>query len=69
MVSYEYWGRAASLIHTSPDGKQDAPLAKDTRVYFFAGSQHGPGAIPPRRVEAQNPSSVIDYRTRHAGLA
>ena len=60
--SYEYWGRAASLIHTSPDGKQDAPLAKDTRVYFFAGSQHGSGAIPPRAAEAQNPGSVIDYR-------
>jgi hypothetical protein len=63
--AYEYWGRAASLIHTSPDGKQDAPLAKDTRVYFFAGSQHGSGAIPPRAAEAQNPASVIDYR---AGL-
>ncbi len=60
--SYEYWGRAASLIHTSPDGKHDAPLAKDTRVYFFAGSQHGPGAIPPRRADAQNPTGVIDYR-------
>jgi Alpha/beta hydrolase domain len=60
--AYEYWGRAASLIHTSIDGQQDAPLAKDTRVYFFAGSQHGAGSIPPRAAEAQNPSSVIDYR-------
>lgn len=60
--AYEYWGRAASLIHTTPDGKQDAPLAKDTRVYFFAGAQHGSGSIPPRAVEAQNPSSAIDYR-------
>jgi hypothetical protein len=61
--SYEYWGRAASLIHTSPDGQRDAPLAKDTRVYFFAGSQHGSGSIPPRAAEAQNPAGVIDYRT------
>jgi hypothetical protein len=60
--AYEYWGRAASLIHTSLDGQQDAPLAKDTRVYFFAGSQHGSGSIPPRSAEAQNPSGVIDYR-------
>ena len=60
--AYEYWGRTASLIHTTPDGRQDAPLAKDTRVYFFAGSQHGRGTIPPRPVEAQNSSSVIDYR-------
>ena len=61
--SYEYWGRAASLIHTTPDGKQDAPLAKDTRVYFFAGSQHGAGSIPPRSVAALNAANVIDYRT------
>jgi len=60
--SYEYWGRAASLIHTTPDGKQDAPLAKDTRIYFFPGSQHGSGSIPPRPIEAQNPGSMEDYR-------
>jgi len=63
--SYEYWGRAASLIHTTPDGKKDAPLAKDTRIYFFAGSQHGPGTFPPRHIEAQNLGSTNDYR---AGL-
>jgi Alpha/beta hydrolase domain len=61
--SYEYWGRAASLIHTTPDGKQDAPLAKDTHVYFFAGSQHGAGSIPPRKVEAVNLGGANDYRT------
>jgi Alpha/beta hydrolase domain len=60
--SYEYWGRAASLIHTTPDGKRDAPLAKDTRVYFFPGSQHGSAGVPPRRIEAQNPGSMEDYR-------
>ncbi len=61
--SYEYWGRAASLIHTTQDGKQDAALAKDTHVYFFAGSQHGPGSIPPRKVEALNLAGANDYRT------
>jgi hypothetical protein len=61
--SYEYWGRAASLIHTTLDGKQDAPPAKDTRIYFFAGAQHGAGSIPPRKVEAQNLSNTNDYRT------
>jgi hypothetical protein len=66
--SYEYWGRAASLIHTTPDGKQDAPIAKDTRIYFFTGSQHTNGSIPPREVEAQNPSSVNDYRASMRAL-
>src|SRR5262249_12380454 len=52
--SYEYWGRSASLIHTSIDGKKDAPLPANTRVYFFAGGQHGPAAFPPVRGQTQN---------------
>ncbi len=67
--SYEYWGRAASLIHTTPDGKQDAPLAKDTRIYFFPGSRHGTGSLPPRHLEAQNLDSTNDYTRRHASAA
>jgi Alpha/beta hydrolase domain len=47
-TSYEYWGRAASLIHTSADGAKDAPLAANTRVYFLAGLQHFSGAFPPQ---------------------
>ncbi len=66
--SYEYWGRSASLIHTTQDGKQDAAIAKDTRIYFFAGSQHGTGSIPPRQVEAQNIASVNDYRASMRAL-
>ena len=48
-TSYEYWGRAASLIHTSPDGKSDAPLPENVRIYFLAGLQHFSGAFPPQR--------------------
>ncbi|MBV8817321.1 MAG: hypothetical protein JO022_03120, partial [Acidobacteriaceae bacterium] len=66
--SYEYWGRAASLIHTSPDGKADVPPDNDARIYFFAGSQHGPGSIPPRKVEAQNLPDVNDYRYAQRAL-
>src|SRR5882757_4091581 len=32
-TSYEYWGRAASLIHTSPDGRADAKIPDNVRVY------------------------------------
>ncbi len=35
--AYEYWGRCASLIHTTADGKADAPPSDGTRIYFFAG--------------------------------
>jgi Alpha/beta hydrolase domain len=66
--SYEYWGRAASLIHTTPDGAKDAPLAKDTRIYFFAGSRHGSGSLPPRHLEAQNLDNTNDYNASMRAL-
>ena len=59
--SYEYWGRAAGLIHTLPDGKTDARLAPDTRIYYLAGTQHGAGA-QPRRNGTQNFANPMDYR-------
>jgi hypothetical protein len=52
--AYEYWGRAASLIHTTPDGKADATIPANTRIYFFAGGQHGPANFPPVRGNTQN---------------
>ena len=59
--SYEYWGRSAALIHTSPDGKKDAEIPDTTRIYFFAGGQHGPAPFPPPHLEAQNASSPVAY--------
>src|SRR4051812_1799430 len=47
--SYEYWGRVASLVHLTPDGKSDAPLSPDTRVYFISGVQHGPHSLPIKK--------------------
>ena len=61
--SYEYWGRAASLIHTSLDGKQDQPPVANTRIYFLAGSQHSAATLPPRKVDARNLTGTNDYRT------
>jgi Alpha/beta hydrolase domain len=48
-TSYEYWSRAASLIHTSPDGKRDLPLMDNVRIYVLAGLQHFSGPFPPSR--------------------
>jgi hypothetical protein len=48
-TSYEYWGRAASLMTTTADGKRDQPLDPNVRVYFFAGLQHFSGPWPPTR--------------------
>jgi hypothetical protein len=45
----EYWGggRVASLVHSTPDGQSDLIPPENVRVYFLAGTQHGPGAFPP----------------------
>ncbi len=60
--SYEYWGRCASLIHTTADGKADVEPSANARIYFFTGSQHGAGSIPPAQVPGQNRANTNDYR-------
>jgi len=60
--SYEYWGRAASLIHISVDGKTDIAMMDNVRIYYFPGGQHGTGAFPPAKNQtAQNPITPVDY--------
>jgi len=39
--SQEYWGGGEALIHTTPDGKRDAPIPADARIYYVAGTSHG----------------------------
>ncbi len=60
--SYEYFGRAASLTHTTVDGRRDAPMQDNVRMYVVAGSQHGPGPFPPTISRGQQPSNPMDYR-------
>jgi hypothetical protein len=59
----EYWGggRVAALVHTSPDGSRDLQLPSNERVYFLAGSQHGPGAFPPTATNGQQKNNPTDY--------
>ena len=67
--SYEYWGRNAALIHVTPDGKADAKIAADTRIYYVAGSQHGPGGtLPPPMRGGVNASNMNDYRPMYRAL-
>ncbi|MPY88699.1 MAG: hypothetical protein GEU99_12325 [Luteitalea sp.] len=60
--SYEYYGRAASLVHTTLDGGRDFPPDPSSRIYLIAGSQHAPGQFPPGRGGTQNLSNANDYR-------
>ena len=60
--SYEYWGRAASLFHTTIDGLEDAPLPANVRAYLLAAGQHGPAGFPPSRSIGQQMNNPLDYR-------
>ncbi|WP_143815262.1 alpha/beta hydrolase domain-containing protein [Longibacter salinarum] len=68
---YEYYGRAASLIHTTPDGTADVAPLPSERIYHIASAQHVPGSLP----EAAAPDSVtfveahpVDTRTVYRAL-
>ena len=39
----EYWVKAASLLHTTPDGRMDLPDSPYARNYFISSHQHGTG--------------------------
>jgi hypothetical protein len=63
----EYWWSGASLGHTTVDGAEDFDPPDDVRIYYIAGSQHGPAGLPlsDRTVDgfqAQQPINTLDYR-------
>lgn len=56
-TGYEYWGRAASLIHTSSDGTMDIEPLENERIYHLASGQHFVSRrFPPQQ---QNNSNVF----------
>jgi hypothetical protein len=69
----EYYRGDASLIHTDPDGQRDVAHGPHTRIYHFAGTEHGLGIWPPTDTQtapadptgpverSQNLRSVVDY--------
>ncbi len=65
-TSFEYWGRAASLIHTSADGKRDAQIGSNVRIYHFTGLQHFSGPFPPAKgtgdLLGQQPQSALPIK-------
>jgi hypothetical protein len=60
--SYEYWGRSASLYHTTLDGTKDARLPSNVRGYLLSAGQHGVAGFPPARSIGQQLNNPLDYR-------
>jgi hypothetical protein len=54
-TSVEYWGlgRGAALTHTTLDGRSDAQIPENVRIYLLAGTQHGEAAFPPTASNGQ----------------
>ena len=65
-TSVEYWGqgRAAALTHTSLDGRRDAEVPDNVRIYLLAGTQHGEAAMPPN----QGPTQALPNPTPHGNV-
>jgi len=65
-TGYEYWGRAAALIHTGAAGDEDVAPAAGERLYHIAGAQHFSAATHrPARLPsglAWYPRNPIDLR-------
>ncbi len=66
-TGYEYWGRAASLIHTSVDGTRDVDPPATERIYHLAGGQHVGAPFPPPESSRMPDSRAyrgnpLDYR-------
>ena len=63
-TAVEYWGggRAAALIHTTPDGKRDLVLPPNVRAYFLTGAQHSSAPFPvPAGGLGQQPANPLEY--------
>lgn len=48
-TGYEYWGRAASLIHTDPGGRHDLSLPSNERYFHISSMQHFTETMPDLR--------------------
>ncbi len=65
-TSFEYWGRVASLIHSSPDGTRDVAISPNVRIYHLTGLQHFSGLFPPAKgngdLDGQEPESPLPVK-------
>ena len=68
-TGYEYWGRAASLIHTTIDGERDIQLYSNERLYHLASAQHFTGRFPPPQGSALPGSGAYSGNPLDVGFA
>ncbi|MBS1857206.1 MAG: hypothetical protein JST11_17685 [Acidobacteria bacterium] len=59
--SSEYWNQRASLTVTEMNGRYDAWIPGNVRIYHIAGTQHTPAAFPPTRGVCQQLMNPNDW--------
>jgi hypothetical protein len=64
---FEYWSRSASLVHTTLDGKSDAPLHKNVRLYVFNGAGHR-AAFKAHQGVCEHPLNRLDVHASNRAL-
>jgi alpha/beta hydrolase family protein len=60
-TSAEYWGRAASLLHTDLTGTKDLKPDANVRIYYIAGAQHTVSSSSKPGI-FQYSVNTVDYR-------
>jgi hypothetical protein len=53
-TGYEYWGRAAALLHIDPGGYRDVEPMPTERIYHLASGQHFVVPFPPRQDDGES---------------
>ncbi|MDR3447945.1 MULTISPECIES: alpha/beta hydrolase domain-containing protein [unclassified Dyella] len=66
--STEFWGRSASLLQTTPDGRSDVTVEPHTRLYLLTGMQHLLTPSPTRGNAVHCSSPIDDLSTLRALL-
>ena len=64
----EYWRSDGSMLHIDPSGSKDLSTSEEVRIYYYAGTQHVAGTMPPNTAtggDGARPrygTNVVDYR-------
>ncbi|RLD76333.1 MAG: hypothetical protein DRJ07_16530, partial [Bacteroidetes bacterium] len=71
-TGYEYWGRAASLIHLSIDGQHDITPFANERIYHIASGQHFVYSFPPKEKDIMYDGlyrgNPLEYKVNYRAL-
>jgi hypothetical protein len=66
--STEFWGRSASLLETTPDGRGDVTVDPNSRIYLLTGIQHFLSGNPTRDTTVNCVDPLDDSRSLRALL-